>query len=243
MCFKTAVPLENDLNGYFKKQTISQGKVFEIRPYPQYYHADGFDMPQLPVTTIEEPRIVQPAMWKLIPSWVKTTDEARRYANTLNATCEEIFEKPSYKNYIGSYRALLWVSGFFESQHVGKKINPYFIYAADGDPFTMGCVYSNWLNNDTGEVLKTFSIITTPANKLMAEIHNVKRRMPLIIPDCERDRWVSDLKIEGIKEMMKPISDGFLKAHRVGNLIYQKGVDTNKPEAQKLFIEPVQTLF
>lgn len=36
-------------------------------------------------------------------------------------------------------------------------------------------------NKETGEELTTVSIVTTQANELMAEIHNSKHRMPVVL--------------------------------------------------------------
>jgi putative SOS response-associated peptidase YedK len=42
---------------------------------------------------------------------------------------------------------------------------------------------------DPGEWVRTFAIITTDANELVAEIHD---RMPLIIATTDYTRWLSD---------------------------------------------------
>lgn len=207
------------------------GPAYDFRDYEPRWHADGFDMPFMPLTTSEAPRLVAPAMWKLIPQWVKTYEEAKKYANTLNAACEEIFEKASYKNYIKRQRALLWVDGFFEPHHsVPKKTIPYYVYMQDGAPFSLGCVYSNWVNQETGEVIVTFSIITTAANDLMSRVHNEKKRMPLIIEPEKRDAWLQANTEQQIRDLMHPLHDGLLAAHPVSNLLYAKGKDTNIPE-------------
>ncbi len=231
MCYKVSTPNKDQLQGYFEKQGVNQGKIYEVRDVEPHFHADGFTMPILPLTSSDEPNVVKPAMWKLIPHWVRNEAEAKKYANTLNATREDIFEKASYKNYITKSRGLLWINGFFEANHpTAKTTVPYFIHAADGDPFTLGCVCSNWLNEDTGEYLLTFSIITTPANALMSEIHNSKKRMPLVIPTQSREKWLGKLDKQSIKDMMMPLADGYLESYKVSNAIYKKGVNTNVPE-------------
>ncbi len=225
MCYKVHTPLKEKLIAY-----LGPGK-FDVRPYEFYFHADGFTMPFLPVSTSETPNIVQPGIWKLLPQWVKNDVEARKYANTLNATAEEIFEKASYKNYITRNRCLVWVDGFFEPHHPDAKTTiPYYIYSADGNPFSLGGVYSNWVNQDTGEVIKTFSIITTPANELLGQIHNEKKRMPLIISPSDREKWLGPLSKEEIIQMMVPLPDGILAAYPVSGLVYNKRVDSNVPE-------------
>lgn len=236
MCYKVSTPNKDQLEGYFQKQEIKQGNVFTIDEFARFYHADGFTNPLLPITTTEEPRRVQLGVWKLIPHWVKTANEAKKYANTLNATSEDIFDKASFKPYIGKYRCLLWVNGFFEPNHPEPKVTiPYYIHSKDGNPFTLGCVFSNWLNHDTGEILKTFSIITTTANELLGRIHNEKKRMPVVIPPDARDKWLSELLKPEIEALMHPLPDGILEGYPVSNLVYKKGVDANVPEV----IQPI----
>jgi putative SOS response-associated peptidase YedK len=233
MCYKVSTPDMDTLKGYFDKQEVNQGDLFEIDEYPHFYHADGFTRPFLPFTASEAPRKVSPAQWKLLPYIVKTDADARKYANTLNARSEEVFSKFSYKNYIGKTRGLLWVNGFYEPNHPAPKVTvPYYVRAENNEPFTLGCVYSNWVNHETGEAIRTFSIITTPPNELLRQIHNEGERMPLIITPENRDRWLSPLTKEEIEQMMQPLPDGYLHGFPVSNLVYKKGIDTNVPETQ-----------
>lgn len=233
MCYKVSTPDKDHLKGYFQKQEINQGQIFTIDEYQHYFHADGFTRPYLPFTSIENPHKVERAQWKLLPYIVKTEKDAWAYANTLNARSEELFTKFSYKNYIGKTRGLLWVNGFFEPNHPAPKITvPYFVRAINREPFTLGCVYSNWVNQESGEITKTFSIITTPPNQLLTQIHNEGQRMPLIITPDKRERWLSPLTNSEIIDMMLPLEDGYLEGYAVSNLVYKKGIDTNVPETQ-----------
>ena len=233
MCYKVSTPDKDQLEGYFQKQEVSASDLFTIDEFTNLYHADGFTRPLLPFTSSENPRRIKPAQWKLLPYIVKNAQDAKAYANTLNARSEELFTKFSYKNYIGKTRGLLWVNGFYEPNHLAPKMTvPYYVRAHNSEPFTLGCVYSNWVNEETGEVIKTFSIITTPPNKLLSEIHNEGQRMPLIITPENRDRWLGPLTMEEIKEMMQPLPDGYLEGYPVSGLVYKKGIDANVPEAR-----------
>ena len=234
MCYKLSTPDKDQLAGYFQKQDVDQGQLFAIEPFQHYYHADGFTRPFLPFTAIESPRKIEPAQWKLLPFIVKTDKDAWAYANTLNARSEEVFTKFSYKHYIGKTRGLLWVNGFYEPNHPAAKVTvPYYVRAHNSEPFTLGCVYSNWVNQETGETVKTFAIITTPPNTLLGQIHNEGQRMPLIITPENRDKWLSpNLTGAEIADMMQPLPDGYLVGYAVSNLVYKKGVNTNIPEAQ-----------
>jgi putative SOS response-associated peptidase YedK len=59
----------------------------------------------------------------------------------------------------------------------------------DGSPFGLGGLWENWKDPTSGEWIRTFAIITTDANELVAEIHD---RMPLIIAPSDYGRWLSD---------------------------------------------------
>lgn len=224
MCYIVHVPKEDKL-----KRRLP-ARIGSVQPYKHYFAADGFTMPMLPVTASEAPDRVEAAMWKLLPPWVHTMADARKYANTLNAACESIFDKASYKHNIGQQRCLVWVEGFFEPHHPdGKTTVPYYLHQPDREPFSLGGVYSNWVNQETGELIKTFSIITTPANELLARIHNEGKRMPLVIPPQARDQWLGPLSQPQINELMVPLPDGLLEGYAVSGLVYNRRKDTNVP--------------
>ncbi|MBX2906272.1 MAG: SOS response-associated peptidase [Taibaiella sp.] len=233
MCNRVATPEHDELFSYFDKQAPSNRTIFKIDPYPQFYNADSFTRPYLPFTASDEPDRVQLARWKLLPRSVKNETEAVQYANTFNARSEEIFTKYSYRDAIKVNRGLLWVSGFFEPFHPRPKVTiPFFIRAKNREPFTLGCVFTNWVDQETGEAMKTFSIITTPPNELVSRIHNEGQRMPLVIPEDRRAAWLGPLNEAGIVAMMQPLPDGYLEGYPVSNMLYKRGVDNNTPEMQ-----------
>jgi len=233
MCNRVATPDEDELHGYFDKQAPLTGHTFKIEPYSHYYNADGFTRPYLPITAADSPHVVTPARWKLIPFWVNNEAEANKYANTLNARSEEVFDKASYKPYILKNRCLLWVSGFFEPNHPKPKVTvPYFIRSINRDPLALGCIYSDWTDKETGEVTRTFSIVTTPPNDMLKVIHNEGQRMPYIVTPENWGRWLGPINKDEIAAMMQPLPDGSLEGYAVGSIVYQRGVNQNVPESQ-----------
>ncbi len=232
MCYKYATPKLDELVQFFGEQPS-----YDIRDYVEYYFADCFVQPMMPITTIEEPHIVQLAKWGLVPSGTKDADAWLRTYHTYNAISEEIFEKRSYKGYVQN-RCLIWVNGFYEWQWMdekGKNKIPYFIYMPDQKPFTFGGVYSKWVDPETGEVITTFSVITTEANEMMSEIHNNKKRMPFIVTPENRASWLGELNKEDMQAIMNPLPDGILKAHTISKLITKRGVEKNVPEIQEQY--------
>ena len=70
-----------------------------------------------------------------------------------------------------------------------KAKQPCAITMKDGSPFGLGGLWENWKDPTSGEWVRTFAIITTDANELVAEIHD---RMPLILAPADYVRWLSD---------------------------------------------------
>jgi putative SOS response-associated peptidase YedK len=58
----------------------------------------------------------------------------------------------------------------------------------NGSPFGLAGLWDNWKDPANGEWMRTFVIITVPANALVASIHN---RMPAILKPSDYVRWLS----------------------------------------------------
>jgi len=167
------------------------------------------------------------ANWGLIPHWISTHEKAAEIRNkTLNAVGETIFEKASFKKSVISKRCLLPVSGFFEWMHLGKEKYPYFIYATTSKIFSLGCIYDSWFDSNSGLEFLTFSIVTTPANSLMAKIHNTKKRMPFIVQPDDEINWINpNLSNHEIADMIQPFNENKMKAYPIGKNILSINVD------------------
>jgi putative SOS response-associated peptidase YedK len=202
-----------------------------------YHHLSAFSFAKIPVMTQEDQLRVKAFRWGLIPSWCKDETQAKEMRMmTVNARSETIFEKPSFRNSIKDKRCLIFVNGFYEWKEYNKKKYPHFIQLKDQAVFAMGGIYESWVNTETGEIIDSCSIVTTPANELMSEIHNTKLRMPLILPKEKMMRWIEkDLDKEQIQQLMQPLGDGLLEAHTVSKLVTSRTEDNNVPEVKKQF--------
>lgn len=180
MCYytkitNTAEEIERHYHSPFKSDTSS------FQPAEQ---VNGFAHPNLPVLLEDGLDIFQ---WGLIPFWAKDKSFQK---STLNARIETIREKPAYKQSVNN-RCILIVNGFYEWKHLdnGSK-EKYFIQLKDQEIFGLGCIYSIWKDQPT------FSIVTKEANTLMAEIHNTKKRMPMVLDPILNQDWLTNPKIE-----------------------------------------------
>ena len=139
-----------------------------------YYHASGFQHPKLAVLQSKENKIeLDLSVWGLIPHWVKEEEQAQQIWNrTINARGETIFEKPSFRQAASTGRCILPLDGFFEHHHKNGRAFPYYIKTANKERLLIGAIKDSWTNRATGEIIDSFSIVTTPGNELLSEIHN-----------------------------------------------------------------------
>jgi putative SOS response-associated peptidase YedK len=127
------------------------------------------------------------------------------------------------------------MSGFYEWQWLdpkGKKKLRHFIRLQDPATYACAGLWNDWKNPE-GQMVKSFTIITCPANRLMAKIHNPPGkppRMPVILTGEKASAWIdgagSFSKDEALA-FLKPISDEEMLAYPVEN--NAKGVSLIKP--------------
>ena len=208
-------------------------------PFEPIYHTVGFNFPTMPVITSEHPERVQRYQWGLLPHWVKSLQEADQIrTQTLNAKAETLFEKPSFRSYVNN-RCIILADGFFEWMEYKKKKYPHYVQLKGGDLFGFAGLYAHWTDKETGELMRTFTVITTEANPFMARIHNIKKRMPVVLNKDQWQDWLQpNLSKEQIQIMLMPCGDEAMQAHTISKLITTRGADTNVPELHHQFDYP-----
>lgn len=199
---------------------------------PVYYFVSAFSHPILPIVKHDGISLYE---WGLIPFWVKDILAAKEISNkTLNAMGETVFEKPSFRKCIASQRGLLGVNGFYEWRDFNKKKYPYLIQTKSDEIFSLGCIYETWVDYSSGEIKNTFSILTTAANPFMEKIHNIKKRMPLIISREDEAQWIDENLIkEQIIELIKPYPESDMTAHTITQGANYQHKNRNIPEILK----------
>jgi putative SOS response-associated peptidase YedK len=204
-----------------------------------YYHA--YALPHLPVICSDKPTALKLFRWGLVPSWVADENEANDIMiKTFNARSETIDTKPAFRESFASRRCLVPVKGFFEWQHIGGRKVPWYIRLRDEDIFSLAGVWDEWTIRG-GITLNTFSVVTTRANDLMAEIHNTRKRMPVILPTAAERLWLrEELTKEAADVLMQPLASEMLEAHTVSPLITNVRADRNRPELIMPYNYPVQ---
>jgi putative SOS response-associated peptidase YedK len=183
----------------------------------------------VPVITNENPHELSLYRWGLIPSWAK---DAAIGNKMINARADGIDEKPSYRSAFKRRRCIVPASGFYEWQKgEGKTKTPMFIHLKDQDVFGLAGLWEVWKNAD-GEILRTFTIITTDANDFMRPIHD---RMPVILHRKDYEKWLApdEVPADKLLPLLKPFESSKMTAYEVSRAVNTPSID--EPQ----LIEPV----
>lgn len=158
------------------------------------HFVNGHEHLRMPIICDKAPDKILMALWGLIPTWATSMTHQDFYKmqndqkrDTLMARIEDIDTTQSYKDLVNN-RCLILLESFKEWQHVPriKKVDkiPYEISHPQGKFFAVAGLYSVV----NGKL--SFTLLTTEANKLMAEIHNSAKRMPVVLNKLEEKTWL-----------------------------------------------------
>jgi putative SOS response-associated peptidase YedK len=161
---------------------------FQLRRIPASLFASFNAAPtqELP-TVIESPeseRELVTMRWGLIPRWAKAGSKG---PTPFNARAETLLEKPMFKSLVSRKRCLVPANGYYEWKQVSGRKQPYFFQPADQELFAFAGLYDEF-EDDDGERVATYTVVTTNANELTREYHD---RMPVILRPEDEEEWVS----------------------------------------------------
>lgn len=218
MCGRFAITLPAD----------AMAQLFSARP--------ANDLPDVPnynvcptnrvhaVRTTETGRQLDPLRWGFLPHWYKTETDGPLL---INARAETLAEKPAFRAACRDRRCLIPASGFFEwtKAEDGTRL-PWYFSRRDGAPIAFAGIWQRWGRDDP---VQTCAIVTTAANRRVAEIHH---RMPLILDPEDWPLWLGETG-KGAARLMVPGDDDVLEFHRV-----DPAVNSNRASGPQL-IEPL----
>lgn len=124
--------------------------------------------------------------WGLVPSFAKDTARA---GSLINARSESAAEKPAFKAaWEKPRRCVIPVDAFYEWRKEGSARQPFAIGLKTGTPMGLAGLWEGWKDAASGEWLRTFTILTCPANPLLAPLHE---RMPVILKRADMARFLT----------------------------------------------------
>jgi putative SOS response-associated peptidase YedK len=207
-------------------------RFVQSESFQPVYSISAFTFPALPVISDSDPDQITFMHWGLVPFWVKDSQSALNIREkTLNSRSETIFDKPAFRNSIQSRRCLVLADGFFEWRHVDNKAIPYYIRLKNGLPFAFAGIWDSWTSPEKHEPALTFSVITTRANSLLEKIHNIKKRMPVILPQEKERLWIKKgIGRDTIQSLLQPYNAAEMEAYPVARNLNKLGFNTTIPE-------------
>lgn len=118
----------------------------------------------------------------------------------INLSVETLQDKPVLKKTFIQHRCILPADGFYGWKKVGKKTSiPYRFTVRDQEVFSLAGVWEEF-EDEGGELVHTFTMMTTPANQLVATI---MERMPVILNKEEEEIWLSSSRETAIFDTLK----------------------------------------
>jgi len=169
----------------------------------------------MPVVVNDGQRMLDAYRWGLIPSWAK---DAAIGNKLINARCETVSEKPSFRSAFKRRRCLVLVDGWYEWKQTTKPKTPFFFHRKDRKPLALAGLWEEWTAKDTGEVVRSCALITTGPNALMEPIHD---RMPVILPAGAQELWLRPDALEPsvLQPLLVPFADDSLDAYEVARVV------------------------
>src|SRR5262245_5967973 len=154
----------------------------ETPNFPLHYNAaPGQDLPVIRLHPESGERVLGMLRWGLIPYWAKDRKIAWK---CVNARGETVKTAPSFRSAYKSRRCLVPADAFYEWKASGRTKQPYAIAMRHRQPFALAGLWENWKDPESGDWLRTYTILTTKPNELVARLHD---RMPAILTTAEYD--------------------------------------------------------
>jgi putative SOS response-associated peptidase YedK len=186
-------------------------------------------------------RVLSPLRWGLVPSWA---DDPSIGDHMINARAEGIANRPAFKRAFERRRCIVPADAFYEwetlpsaTRSKRSRKRPMLIRRRDGEPLAMAGLWEVWHEREEDDLLRTFTIVTTNANDLLAPVHD---RMPVVLPDGAWERWLDPAEsLEVLQALLVPASDDLFDTYIVSDRV--NNADNDDPD----LVRPVEsdTLF
>jgi len=215
MCGRFTLTVSPDtLSSIFKAEWSSPFK-------PRYNIAPTQQSPVVRISPADNKLHIDLMKWGLIPSWA---DDASIGNHMINARSETVDQKPSFRTALKHRRCIVPASGFYEWQAVEGKKHPLYIKLKDDSLMMFAGIWDHWKNLE-GEVIESFSILTTSTNELIMPLHD---RMPVILTPQYKDIWLDSQLAdpEQLKPLFKPYPSDLMEMYHVCDLVNSPRNDT-----------------
>lgn len=211
--------------------------------FKEHYVAIGKGKPQLSILTNESGNYkFKNVRWTLPFTYFDKRKGGNVTYELLNSMCEKVFR--NHADIIYDKRCIVPINGYFEFYHFGGETYPHYIFPKKGI-FYAGGIWKPIVNEKTGEIIDTLSILTTPPNPMVRQIHNNPEapngsRMLLLLPqDKIFDYLNPKLKRDQIESLFNPFDMNEMKAYPVIKFLKKENyIYANTPKVMEKYDYP-----
>lgn len=214
--------------------------------FREHYVAIGKAGPEISVMLFEKGLNFKNMHWGLQWSYLDAKTGRSYSRELINSTCEKVFFV--HKEVVFSRRCVIPLDGYYEFFHFSGQVYPYFIHPSRGI-FYAGGVWSEQVDEETGEISAGFSIITTPPNKLAQKLHNNpkspngSRMLLLLSEESIKDYLNPKASKEQLKELFKPYLDEHMEAYPTVRFLKKEFADKINTEEVRRKIDYPELIF
>lgn len=217
-------------------KAIEQRFNVKIENPEKYQHNTNVSVgQQAPVVASDKPGVLQFFTFGFTPVWAqkpmylfnaRSEGDHNKEDDPSYAGAMGIINKPVFRKAIRSQRCLVVADAFIEGPKKEKLSKPYVVYMRNPQnrPFAFAGVWDEWVNRDTGELLRSFAIITTVPNRLLQKIGH--HRSPVILHPAQEAAWLNnETPLAEVTAMLRPFEASEMNAYPVSPAIKTPGAN------------------
>ena len=178
----------------------------------------------------DEPRSSKLMRWGLVPRF----RIGSRLVPLINARAETVDRKSSFRDSFRTRRCLIPADGFYEWRKKDGFRQPLHFRLASRELFAFAGLWDLAIDSQGGE-LETCTILTTPPNELIVDIHC---RMPAILDQSVFDLWLDEGAEPGfLKSILQPFPASYMERVAVNPAVNRTDFDSSEcldPPPQRL---------
>jgi putative SOS response-associated peptidase YedK len=149
--------------------------------------------------------------WGLVPYFTKDLKKAPR---PINARAESVASSAMFRAAFARRRCLVPADAWYEWRAETGAKQPYAMARRDGAPLAFAALWETW-RDKSGDILRSFTILTTKANADIAMIHD---RMPLIIEEEDWRAWLGEVP-RNPADLLHPSEPGLIRLWPVSQAV------------------------
>ena len=149
--------------------------------------------------------------WGLVPGWTKDLKTARQ---PINARSETAATSGMFKGALTARRCIVPADAFYEWRTLPEGKQPYAVARHDGTPMAFAGLWEAW-RDPAGEILRTFTILTTIANAAMRPLHE---RMTVILEPEDWPLWLGETPGDPMA-LLRPAAEDVLRVWPVSRAV------------------------